>query len=64
LQSVRDVSESDKDAVYAEYRIDRVAYQYEVDHIISLELCGSNSTRNLFPEQCSGRWGAHTKDRI
>ena len=35
---------------------------HEVDHLISLELGGSNSIRNLWPEPYAGRWGARTKD--
>ncbi len=37
-------------------------YQHEVDHLISLELGGSNAIRNLWPEPYAGRWGARTKD--
>ena len=39
-----------------------VPYQHEVDHLISLELGGSNAIRNLWPEPYAGRWGARTKD--
>ena len=34
----------------------------EVDHLISLELGGSNDTRNLWPESYYGIWGARVKD--
>jgi hypothetical protein len=38
---------------------------YEVDHLISLELGGSNSIRNLWPEQYySLVWNAHVKDSL
>lgn len=60
--SVRDVSESDKDAVYARYGVVHVPYAHEVDHLISLELGGSNAMANLWPEPYAGRWGARTKD--
>jgi hypothetical protein len=59
---VRNVSTSTKDAVYARYRIRRVPYAHEVDHLVSLEIGGSNSIRNLWPEPYAGRWGARTKD--
>ena len=61
---VRDVPTSEKDAVYAEYGVADVPYAHEVDHLISLELGGSNSIRNLWPEPYAGRWGAGTKDRL
>jgi len=63
--TVRNVSEATKDAVYREYGIRRhSAGQYEVDHVVSLELGGSNSTRNLYPEAAAGRWGFHLKDKL
>ena len=49
--SVRDVPESEKNHVYAEYGITHhTTNQYEVDHLISLELGGSNAIGNLWPE--------------
>ncbi|MGZ4149330.1 MAG: HNH endonuclease signature motif containing protein, partial [Actinomycetota bacterium] len=60
--SVRDVPDSLKTAVYARYGIAWVPYAHEVDHLISLELGGANSIRNLWPEPYAGRWGAATKD--
>src|SRR4029079_19325964 len=60
--SVRDVPDSEKEAVYAEYGIPHVPYQHEVDHLVSLELGGSNAIANLWPEPYAGRWGARTKD--
>jgi len=62
--SVRDVSDSEKRAVYARYGIPWVPYQHEVDHLISLELGGSNDIHNLWPEPYAGRWGARTKDAV
>ena len=60
--SVRDVPESEKDAVYARYGVPHVPYQHEVDHLVSLEIGGSNAMSNLWPEPYAGRWGARTKD--
>lgn len=60
--SVRDVPESEKDAVYARYGVPHVPHQHEVDHLVSLELGGSNAIANLWPEPYAGRWGARTKD--
>jgi 5-methylcytosine-specific restriction endonuclease McrA len=60
--SVRDVPSSESDAVYLRYRVVHVPYAHEVDHLISLELGGSNAIANLWPEPYAGRWGARTKD--
>lgn len=61
---VRDVSESTKDAVYARYHVEHVPYAHEIDHLVSLELGGSNTISNLWPEPYAGRWGARTKDAL
>src|ERR1043166_2244217 len=46
--SVRDVEETEKNQVYTEYGIANSAPdQYEVDHLIPLELGGSNDIANL-----------------
>jgi hypothetical protein len=62
--SVRNVPSSEKDADYALYGIRRVAYAYEIDHLVSLELGGSNAITNLWPEHYYLPWGARTKDRL
>ena len=59
---VRDVPQSESDAVYARYGVVHVPYAHEVDHLVSLELGGSNAIENLWPEPYAGRWGARTKD--
>jgi hypothetical protein len=58
----RNVSDAEKAAVYARYGIVWVPFRHEVDHLISLELGGSNAIGNLWPEPYAGRWGARTKD--
>ncbi len=63
--TVRNVPESEKDRVYAEYGITSHAPgSYEVDHLISLELGGSNDIRNLWPEPYFGPDNAHDKDTM
>lgn len=62
---VRNVPESVKNQAYSEYGIiSHTPGQYEVDHLISLELGGSNSIRNLWPESYTGPWNAHIKDKL
>jgi hypothetical protein len=58
--SVRDVPDSEKEAAYARYGVPHVAYRHEVDHLVSLEVGGSNAITNLWPEPYAGRWGART----
>ncbi len=62
---IRNVPESVKNQAYSEYGIfSRAPGQYEVDHLISLELGGSNSIKNLWPESYTGPWNAHIKDKL
>ncbi len=61
----RHVSPATKRRVYLADGIRRHRpYAYEVDHLISLELGGDNSLRNLWPEPYAGPRGAHAKDGI
>jgi hypothetical protein len=62
-RAVRNVSASAKDAVYAAYGMTRHfnGADGEVDHLVSLELGGSNARANLFPERAPG---SHQKDRL
>lgn len=63
--SVRDVPQSVKSQVYAAYGIaKRSPGQYEVDHLVSLQLGGSNDISNLWPEAAKPVPGFHEKDRV
>lgn len=63
--SVRNVSESTKEEVFKEYGItSHVTGEYEVDHLISLELGGSNDISNLWPEPANPVPGFHEKDKV
>jgi hypothetical protein len=64
-KNVRDVPEAEKNEVYAEYGVaTHRAGEYEVDHLISLELGGSNDIANLWPEPAEPRPGFHEKDQV
>jgi hypothetical protein len=62
----RDVSESVRRQVFEEYGIDYPPPKgaYEVDYLISLELGGSNSIKNLWPEAAEPKPGFHQKDNL
>lgn len=70
----RDVSESVKSQSFKNYGLTKNHTGYcwspdsdegcEVDHLISLELGGSNEITNLWPQPYTGEWNAHMKDRL
>ncbi len=60
----RNVTASKKRSVFARYHLTNVPRAYEVDHLISLELGGSNDVTNLWPEKYAGTWGARAKDKL
>lgn len=71
--TVRNVSGSEKLAVYRRYGMvgPSAAFPgtdllppYEVDHLVSLELGGSNDITNLWPEAYDQPLGAHQKDVV
>lgn len=63
---VRHVTAQTKREVYAEYGITvHAPGDYEVDHLISLEIGGSNSIKNLWPQSyLTEPWNAHVKDAL
>ena len=51
--------------VFSEYGIDNARPSaYEVDYLITPELGGADSIRNLWPEPYSTVWNAHVKDAL
>ena len=61
--SVRNVPLSVKHQVFVEYNTDPMSDQFEVDHLISLELGGSNDIKNLWPQSYTTQpLNAHRKD--
>ena len=67
--SIRNVPQAEKYAVEREYGLPARLYgrTLEIDHIVSLEIGGSNNARNLYPEKANlpnGSPGYHVKDRL
>jgi hypothetical protein len=65
-RSVRNVSRQTKNQVYSAYGMSQHfnGRDGELDHLVSLELGGSNSMANLFPEASTPAPGAQQKDRL
>lgn len=64
-KSVRNVNSSKKKVVYMLYKeANPNKDSYEVDHLISLQLGGSNEINNLWPQSYTTEWNAHDKDRL
>jgi hypothetical protein len=59
---VRHVSAPTKQKVFAEYGVKPKRGAYEIDRLIALEIGGSNSVKNLWPERYAGGHGARRKD--
>jgi hypothetical protein len=64
--TIRNVPKSEKYAVESEYGLEPAHYgrAIEIDHVVPLELGGSNSIANLFPEPGAGAASYHVKDRL
>jgi hypothetical protein len=63
----RNVSIADKRKVYAAYRMHAKAppCKCEVDHLIPIEIGGSNNAANLWPQSYNTKpWNAHVKDTL
>jgi hypothetical protein len=62
---VRNVPAAVKREAYSEYRRSREkGICCDVDHLIPLELGGSNRLKNLWPEPYDIEWNSHVKDRL
>jgi hypothetical protein len=64
-KSVRHVSEETKNQAYMEYGAKKVKGNCcETDHLISLEIGGSNDITNLWPQPYLPKPGAREKDKV
>jgi hypothetical protein len=70
---IRNVPQSVKRAVYKDYGVPEgnhhgycdVDQGCEIDHLISIEIGGSNDRKNLWPQPFSGlKFNAHVKDQL
>jgi hypothetical protein len=66
-KSIRNVPSALKAKVYSSYHLKPGVKPCacEVDHLVSLEIGGSNSQKNLWPQSyVTAPWNAHVKDRL
>ena len=63
-RTVRNVPIEEKREVFRRYGVEYVPNTYEVDHIIPLELGGSNSIENLWPQPLRGAFNSRMKDAL
>jgi hypothetical protein len=62
---IRHVTVEEKAKVFAEYGLDKHTDRFEIDHLIPLELGGSNNIRNLWPQSYTTQpWNARKKDAL
>ena len=62
---VRKVTNELKARIFKIYGIDPKSDHYEIDHLIPLELGGTNDEKNLWPQSyTSSPWNAHKKDNL
>jgi hypothetical protein len=60
-----DIPEATRQKVFAAYGIKSAGpNQFEVDYLITPDLGGTESIRNLWPEPYSARWNARVKDKL
>lgn len=62
---VRNLSEKTKKQIYKAYKIDPKSGNFEVDHLISLQLGGSNDPKNLWTQSYDSQpYNARMKDGL
>ncbi len=62
------IPEETRRKVFSEYGIngrpDSIEVNFEVDYLITPDLGGAESIRNLWPQPYTARWNAHVKDEL
>jgi hypothetical protein len=61
---IANIPEGTRRKVFAEYGISSRSDSFEVDYLITPDLGGTESLRNLWPQPYSVRWNARVKDRL
>jgi hypothetical protein len=65
-KNIRNVTYKLREQVFNSYNIYNrsLFFEYEVDHIVSLELGGDNDIANLYPQKYNMTLGARQKDKV
>ncbi|MBN8547999.1 MAG: hypothetical protein J0M12_01650 [Deltaproteobacteria bacterium] len=63
IQKVGKTSNTAKEKTYERYKIARRS-AYEIDHLVSKGLGGSNDPKNLWPQPHQALWNVHKKDEL
>jgi mannan endo-1,4-beta-mannosidase len=58
------LSSSKRNAIYIRYSLKRHPRRFVIDHLIPVDLGGSNATTNLWPQRYRDPWGARSKDQL
>lgn len=58
------IPEETRRKVFSEYGINGRPDNFEVDYLITPDLGGAESIRNLWPQPYTARWNAHVKDQL
>ena len=61
---VRDIPKETQNAVFTAYGMKPDAARFEVDYLITPDLGGAGSLRNLWPQPYSTTWNARVKDKL
>jgi hypothetical protein len=61
---VAEVSDETRQLVFSAYGIRSHQENFEVDYLITPDLGGAQSVRNLWPQPYSARWNSRTKDEL
>lgn len=61
---VRDIPQEIRAAVFTAYGMKPDVGQFEIDYLITPDLGGADSVRNMWPQPYSTAWNARVKDRL